>query len=118
MPLLNTLFKIGGRLVDNDYVCSVYWEGTSRYKVTGVELSRYAEPKRDMVVNVESERMPSDVVIGVIASSEINASKTAYSVDITIAADMQRLSNLLIVENRDQTELENLIDRVESSTTL
>ena len=118
MPLLNTLFKIGGRLVDNDYVCSVYWEGTSRYKVTGVELSRYAEPKRDMVVNVESERMPADVVIGVIASSEINASKTAYSVDITIAADMQRLSNLLIVENRDQTELENLIDRVESSTTL
>ena len=118
MPLLNTLFKLGGRLVDNDYVCSVYWEGTSRYKVTGVELSRYAEPKRDMVVNVESERMPSDVVIGVIASSEINASKTAYSVDITIAADMQRLSNLLIVENRDQTELENLIDRVESSTTL
>ena len=118
MPLLNTLFKIGGRLVDNDYVCSVYWEGTSRYKVTGVELSRYAEPKRDMVVNVESERMPSDVVIGVIASREINASKTAYSVDITIAADMQRLSNLLIVENRDQTELENLIDRVESSTTL
>lgn len=118
MPLLNTLFKIGGRLVDNDYVCSVYWEGTSRYKVTGVELSRYAEPKRDMVVNVESERMPADVVIGVIASSEINASKTAYSVDITIAADMQRLSNLLIVVNRDQTELENLIDRVESSTTL
>ena len=118
MPLLNTLFKIGGRLVDNDYVCSVYWEGTSRYKVTGVELSRYAEPKRDMVVNVESERMPADVVIGVIASSDINASKTAYSVDITIAADMQRLSNLLIVENRDQTELENLIDRVESSTTL
>ena len=113
MPLLNTLFKIGGRLIDNDYVCSIYWEGTSRYEVTGVELSRYAEPKRGMVINVKSERMPSDVVIGKIEDCEMNASKTAYSVDVTIAADMQRLSNLLIVENRDQTELENLLESVE-----
>lgn len=110
---MNTLFKIGGRLVDNDYVCSIYWEGTSRYKVTGVELSRYAEPKRGMVINVKSERMPADVVIGTIESSKLNASKTAYSVDVAIAADMQRLSNLLIVENRDQTELERLLDSAE-----
>lgn len=113
MPLLNTLFKIGGRLVDNDYVCSIYWEGTSRYKVTGVELSRYAEPKKGMVINVKSERMPADVVIGTIESSKLNASKTAYSVDVAIAADMQRLSNLLIVENRDQTELERLLESAE-----
>jgi rod shape-determining protein MreC len=114
MPLLNTLFKIGGTLVDNDYVCSIYWEGTSRYKVTGVELSRYAEPKKGMVVNAKSERVPSDVVIGTIESYEMNISKTAYSVDVVIAADMQRLDNLLIVENRDQTELEQLVESVEN----
>jgi rod shape-determining protein MreC len=113
MPLLNTLFKIGGTLVDNDYVCSIYWEGTSRYKVTGVELSRYAEPKKGMVINAKSERVPSDVVIGTIESYEMNISKTAYSVDVVIAADMQRLDNLLIVENRDQTELEQLVESVE-----
>jgi rod shape-determining protein MreC len=114
MPLLNTLFKIGGTLVDNDYVCSIYWEGTSRYKVTGVELSRYAEPKKGMVVNAKSERVPLDVVIGTIESYEMNISKTAYSVDVVIAADMQRLDNLLIVENRDQTELEQLVESVEN----
>jgi rod shape-determining protein MreC len=113
MPLLNTLFKIGGTLVDNDYVCSIYWEGTSRYKVTGVELSRYAEPKKGMVVNAKSERVPSDVVIGTIESYEMNISKTAYSVDVELAADMQCLSNLLIVENRDQSELEALLNSVE-----
>jgi rod shape-determining protein MreC len=53
------------------------------------------------------------VVIGTIESSKLNASKTAYSVDVTIAADMQRLSNLLIVENRDQTELERLLESAE-----
>ena len=118
-PLLNTEFKIGGKLADNDYYCSVYWEGVSRYKVTGVEISRYAEPKKGMVVNVRSERMPADIVIGTIERVELNASKTAYSVDVTIAADMQRLSNLLIVANRDQMELEKLIESAtQSSTTL
>jgi rod shape-determining protein MreC len=57
--------------------------------------------------------MPADVVIGTIESSKLNASKTAYSVDVAIAADMQRLSNLLIVENRDQTELERLLESAE-----
>jgi rod shape-determining protein MreC len=113
MPLLNTLFKIGGRMVDNDYVCSIYWEGVSSYEVTAVELSKYAEPEKGMVVNVETERLPSDVIIGKVASTEINTSKTAYTVVLNIAADMQCLSDLLIVENRDQNELSKLLDSVE-----
>ena len=64
------------------------------------------------MINAESERVPSDVVIGTIESATINASKTAYSVDVAIAADMQRLRDLLIVENRDQSELEGLLDAV------
>ena len=109
MPLLNTRFKIGGRIVGSDYMCSVYWDGSSRYEITAVEISKYAEPQEGMVVNVESDRMPADIKIGAIESSEINASKSAYSADLRIAADMQRLSNLLVVENRDQQELDGLI---------
>lgn len=108
MPLLNARFKIGGRLVESDYVCSIYWNGGSRYEVTAIEISKYAEPRKGMVVNVESDRLPSDVIIGTIEQSEINASKSAYSAELRIAADMQRLSNLLVVENSDQRELDAL----------
>ena len=108
MPLLNARFKIGGRLVESDYVCSIYWNGGSRYEVTAIEISKYAEPRKGMVVNVESDRLPSDVIIGTIEESEINASKSAYSAELRIAADMQRLSNLLVVENSDQRELDAL----------
>lgn len=110
MPLLNTRFKIGGRLVGSDYVCSIYWEGVSQYDVTAVEISKYAEPKEGMIVNVESDRLPLDVKIGTIESSEINASKSAYSAELRIAADMQSLSNLLVVENTEQQQLNELID--------
>lgn len=113
MSVLNTDFKIGGILIDNDYVCSIYWEGESRYEVQAVELSKYAEPQKGMVVEVKSERMPSGVKIGEIESFKINAPKTAYSVVITIAANMQRLSDLLIVENRDEVELDALMSVVD-----
>lgn len=110
MPLLNTRFKIGGRLVDSDYVCSVYWEGESQHEVTAVEISRYAEPKKGMVVNVESDRLPQDIMIGTIEHSKINASKSAYSAELRLAADMPRLSNVLVVENSDQRQLDDLIE--------
>lgn len=110
MPLLNTRFKIGGRVVENDYVCSIYWEGDSQYEVTAVELSKYANPKAGMSVNVESDRMPRDIKIGTIESYELNNTKSAYSVVLNIAADMQSLSNLLVVENMHQAELDALIE--------
>ena len=113
MPMLNTRYKIGGRLVDNDYVCSIFWEGESRYEVLAVEISKYAEPKSGMVINVVSDRMPHDVKIGEVESCKLNASKTAYSAVVKIAADMQRLGDLLIVENRDETELFNLMSTIQ-----
>ena len=111
--MLNTELKIGGRVKDNDNFCSIYWEGVSCYEVTAVELSKYAEPYEDMVINVESERMPADIIIGKVKSSAMNASKTAYTVELNIAADMQCLSDLLVVENRDQNELNRLMESVE-----
>lgn len=109
MPLLNTRFKIGGRVVDNDYVCSVYWNGESRYEVTAIELSKYAEPRKGMQINVESDRMPRDIKIGTIANFEINNTKSAYSVVIDIAANMHNLDNLLVVENVHQGEIDALL---------
>ena len=113
MSLLNTELKIGGRVKDNDYFCSIYWEGVSCYEVTAVELSKYAEPYEEMIINVESERMPADIIIGKVKSSAMNASKTAYTVELNIAADMQCLSDLLVVENRDQNEFNRLMESVE-----
>ena len=66
-----------------------------------------------MVINVVSDRMPHDVKIGEVESCKLNASKTAYSAVVKIAADMQRLGDLLIVENRDETELFNLMSTIQ-----
>lgn len=110
MPLLNTRFKIGGRVVDTEYVCSIYWDGESEYEITAIELSKYAEPSVGMAINVESERMPRDIIIGTITEYEMNNTKSAYSVVLDITANMQNLSNLLIVENIHQGEINAMLE--------
>ena len=116
MPMLNTRFKIGGRLVDSDYVCSLYWDGTSPYEITAIEISKYAEPSKGVVVNVQSDRLPAGVTIGSIEEYEINASRTAYSATLRIAANMQSLSNVLIIENTDQQQLDQLTTLFDDSS--
>lgn len=108
-PMLNADFSTGGCLVDNGHVCVVWWSGDSMYEVDVKDLSVYAEPYEGMRVDVRSERLPDGVLIGTISSYELNSAKSAYSATITIAADMSKLDNLLIVENTHYGEIEELM---------
>lgn len=114
MPMLNTDFSTGGRLVGNDYVCVIRWSGVSKYEVEAVELSIYSNPSEGMEVEVRSERLPAGILIGSIVDYELNSSKSAYSATLSIAADMSSLDNLLIVENTHYGEIEGLMQQVEN----
>lgn len=113
MSLLNSRFTIGGRLVDNGYVCSVSWPADSRYELEATEISVYATPTVGMTVNVSSERLPEGIAIGTIESVQLNTARTAYSARLAIAANMATIDNVLIVENKHSGELEELIESVE-----
>lgn len=113
MSLLNSRFTIGGRLVDNGYVCSVAWPADSRYELEATEISVYATPTVGMTVNVSSERLPEGIAIGTIESIQLNTARTAYSARLAIAANMATIDNVLIVENKHSGELEELIESVE-----
>lgn len=113
MPILNTKFNIGGRLIDNGYACSVHWRGGSPHYAEAVDISTYAEPKVGMSVEVSSERLPSGVLIGYIEEAEHNAAQTAYTAQLRLAADLSTLDNVLIVENTHYGEIESLTEALE-----
>ncbi|MBQ8492933.1 MAG: rod shape-determining protein MreC [Alistipes sp.] len=114
MPMLNTDFSTGGRIVDNGHVCVIRWPGETRYEVEAVELSIYSEPKRGMDVEVRSERLPVGIKVGTIQEYALNTAKSAYSAKLRIAADMATLDNVLIVENTHYGEIEELMKQVEN----
>lgn len=106
--MLNTQFNTGGCLVDNDNVCVIGWDGSSKYYVQAMDLSVYSDPKEGMAVEVRSERLPEGVLIGHIKEVQLNNAQTAYRAEVEIAAKMSMLYNVLVVENTHAGELEEL----------
>jgi rod shape-determining protein MreC len=111
-PMLNIDFSTGGRLEDGG-LCVIWWSGASKYEVEAKEISVYSEPNVGMSVEVRSERLPEGILIGTVTEYELNSTKSAYSAKITIAANMSKLDDLLIVENTHYGEIEELMNHTQ-----
>ena len=122
MSVLNTSFRTSGKIADNEYSGSIYWDGTDPSTVTLGELSKYADPKpgQEVVTAGLSEYFPADVLIGWVESAELNETKTSYTVRVKLAAEMSRLNEVILVADRDRYEIRELqqSEQVEQHTRL
>ena len=122
MSVLNTSFRACGKLVGDDYFGSIYWDGVDPHTVVLDELSKYAEPQpgQEVVTTGFSQYFPADVLIGWVESAELNETRTAYKVHVRLAAEMSRLTDVILVENRDMSEVRGLqnSEKVEQHTRL
>ena len=84
------------------------------------ELSKYADPQpgQEVVTTGFSQYFPADVLIGWVESAHLNETRTAYRVHVRLAAEMTRLTDVILVENRDLTEVRELqnSEKVEQHT--
>ena len=110
MSVLNTSFRASGKLVGSDYFGSVYWDGVDPHVVVLGDLSKYAEPRpgQEVVTAGFSQFFPAEVLIGGVESAELNETGTAYTVRVRLAAEVSRLSDVVLVCNRDQYEIRDL----------
>lgn len=122
MSVLNTSFRASGKLVGDDYFGSIYWDGVDPHTVVLDELSKYAEPQpgQEVVTTGFSQYFPADVLIGWVESAELNETRTAYKVHVRLAAEMSRLTDVILIENRDMSEVRGLqnSEKVEQHTRL
>ena len=110
MSVLNTSFRASGKLADSDYLGSIYWDGLDPHVVILGELSKYAEPHPgdEVVTTGFSEYFPEGVRIGWVESAELDPMRTSYTVRVRLAAEMSRLTDVIVVENRDLNEIRAL----------
>lgn len=122
MSVLNTSFRASGKLADTDYFGSIYWDGLDQNTVIMGELSKYADPQpgQEIVTTGFSQYFPADVVIGWVESAELNETRTAYTVQVRLAAEMSRLTDVILIENRDLQEIRDLenSDKIKQHTRL
>lgn len=110
MPVLNTSFRASGKLAGADYFGSILWDGGDPHAAVFAELSKYAEPMvgQEVLTTGFSHFFPENVLIGWVESATMNETRTAYTVRVRLAADFARLTDVILVENRDFNQLQQL----------
>ncbi len=110
LPVLNTSFRASGRLASSEYAGSLYWDGVDPDVVVLDELSKYAEPQigEEVITTGFSQYFPEGVLIGEVESATLNETRTAYTVRVRLAAEISRLTDVIVVCNRDLWEIHDL----------
>lgn len=110
MPLLHTSFRTSGKISGDEHFGSISWDGTSPHRVQMSELTKYSdfEIGAEVVASGLSHIFPEGVRIGYVESRTENENHTSYDVEIRLAADMTRLSNVLLIANSNYDEIYSL----------
>ena len=110
MTLLNTDMRASGRLLSDGSAGSVHWSGGDPAVVDFDDVSKYASLKEGEIVVTTgfSHYFPEGLTIGTVESFEMNASQTTFCARVRLAADMARLHNVLLVNNRAADEVRAL----------
>lgn len=113
ISILNDKFTTSGKIVGDDHFGSITWNGRSPHKVQMSELTKYAEFEvgAPVVSSGLSHIFPEGVKIGVVESFSENDNQTSFDVVVRLAADMTKVSNVLVISNDgyiEATELEEV----------
>ena len=111
--LLNVDFRIGGVLAEDGSHGSVVWSGSDTQIIDFVELSKYAKVDSGDLVRAAgfSHYFPSEAIVGNVEKVALADNGTSYNCKVRLAADMERLFNVVLVRNTGAGEAQELEDR-------
>ena len=114
ISILNDRFTTSGKIVGDNHFGSITWNGRSPHKVQMSELTKYAEFEvgAPVVSSGLSHIFPEGVKIGVVESFSENENQTSFDVVVRLAADMTKVSNVLVISNDGYIEATELEEEV------
>lgn len=103
VSLLSTSFKVSARLSDDRSMGTVYWSGGDIHTLQMSDISKYAVFEEGETVEAIdfSEYFPSGTILGTVESKQMNDEQTMFSCTLRIAADLSRIDNVILVDNRE-----------------
>ena len=103
VSLLSTSFKVSARLSEDRSMGTVYWSGGDIHTLQMSDISKYAVFEEGETVEAIdfSEYFPSGTILGTVESKQMNDEQTMFSCTLRIAADLSRIDNVILVDNRE-----------------
>ena len=114
VSILNERFNTSGKISGDEHYGSITWNGRSPHKVQLSEITKYAEFEvgAPVVSAGLSHIFPEGVKIGFVESFRENENQTSFDVEVRLAADMTKISNVLVIRNNDYYEAIELEEEV------
>ena len=110
ISLLNSRWKLSGKIKSNNYFGSLSWNGRDYRKVSLNEIPYHVPvQKGDTIVTTGfSSSFPEGLVLGTISDFSIGSGSNFYQIEVTVAADFKNLVMVGLVENKQKIEINQL----------
>jgi rod shape-determining protein MreC len=114
ISLLNTKYKLNGKIQHNNYYGPLVWDGKDARFSYLTEIPRFAafEPGDTIVTSGYSTVFPKGIPIGSIVETQKERDDNYRSLQIRLFTNFNNLNEALIVTNRFQDEQKELEERI------
>lgn len=112
LSILNTNTLISAKLKKSNHFGTISWNTKSPKFVQLTEIPKIAQIKKGdtIVTSGRSAIFPSDILIGKVKSYQLDQAENFYTVEVDLFNDMTSLDHVYIIDNKDKTQIENLLN--------
>lgn len=112
ISILNTNSRISAKLKQTNHFGSLVWNGNSPHLVQLKEIPKIAPIKQGDTITTSglSAIFPKGIPIGTVTDFFLDSAENYYTINIKLFNDMTNVEHVYIIENKDQKEINQLLN--------
>lgn len=112
ISILNTTSRISAQLIETNHFGTLSWNGKSPKVIQLTDIQKNAPVKigDTVITSGRSAIFPKGILIGTIKDFKLDITENFYEINISLFNDMTNLEHVLIIENKDKTLIEELLN--------
>ncbi|WP_336065414.1 rod shape-determining protein MreC [Mesoflavibacter sp. CH_XMU1404-2] len=112
ISILNTTSRISAQLEKTNHFGTLSWNGKSPKVIQLTDIQKNAPVKvgDTVITSGRSAIFPKGILIGTIKDFKLDVTENFYEINITLFNDMTNLEHVLVIENKDKSLIEALLN--------
>lgn len=112
ISILNTTNKISGQLKNSNHFGTLSWNGQSPnyIQLTDIQKNAVVSKGDTIITSGRSAIFPKGILVGAIEDYQLDATKNYFEINIKLFNDMTNLEHVNIIENKDKSLIDDLLN--------
>ena len=112
ISILNTTNRISAQLQKTNHFGTLKWDGKSPQiiQLTDIQKSAPLKVGDTVITSGRSAIFPKGILIGTVKDFHLDITENYYDVNINLFNDMTNLEHVIVIENKDKSLIEALLN--------